>query len=283
MMKINQTAAVVSKSLLQPLSRRTPEAGRSSCSVSRRLRTVHGHGIFILALALLAYSCLIAPAKVLAACQIDLFWSNNDNTADGFKIERATSSLGPWTLIAEVLANPTIYQDAGVVPNGIYYYRLRAYNVGGDSGYSTVASGSTPCSGVQDSVGDGIADLWRQTYFGGSGLTTNDQSCATCDADGTGQNNRFKYVAGLDPSNPNSVFVLQIQSVPGQSSQKNLLFNPVGSGRIYTPQFRTNLVSGSWAKLPGIGEPTTNIDQVTVTDLGATQTRKFYRIDITLP
>jgi subtilase family serine protease len=143
-----------------------------------------------------------------------------------------------------------------------------------------------PCpmgEGSCDSVGDGIPDWWRQQYFGGSGMTTGSQSCATCDADGTGQNNLFKYVAGLDPTNPASVFVLQIASITGQPNQKNLIFNPEVSGRTYTPQFRTDLVSGAWATLTGFSGPVTNVNQVTVTDLSATNQSKFYRIDISLP
>jgi len=98
--------------------------------------------------------------------------------------------------------------------------------------------------------------------------------------DGTGQ---FKYVAGLDPTNSASVFVLKIANVAGQPSQKNLIFNPEVSGRTYTPQFRTNLVTGSWVTPTGIGGPTTNIDQVTITDLNAVEPQKFYRVDISLP
>jgi hypothetical protein len=79
--------------------------------------------------------------------------------------------------------------------------------------------------------------------------------------------------------------VLKIASVSGQPNQKNLLFNPVAGGRTYTPQFRTNMVSGTWATLTGIGGPTTNVPQaqVTVTDLSTTQTQEFYRISISLP
>ena len=55
-------------------------------------------------------------------------------------------------------------------------------------------------------VGDGLPDWWRAQYFGGNGTTTNYLSCANGDADGTGQNNLFKYLAGLNPTNPSSVF-----------------------------------------------------------------------------
>ncbi len=127
---------------------------------------------------------------------------------------------------------------------------------------------------------DNLPDGWQVQYFG---LPPNSNAAPSADADGTGQNNLFKYVAGLDPTNRASVFVLQIQNVNGQPSQKNLIFNPEVSGRTYTPQFRTNLVSGVWATLTGIGGPTTNVNQVTVTDLNAIKAQKFYRIDISLP
>ncbi len=61
-----------------------------------------------------------------------------------------------------------------------------------------------------DSVGDGISDSWRAYWFGsGNATTSNNQDCASCDADGTGQDNLFKYAAGLNPTNPASVFDTQ--------------------------------------------------------------------------
>jgi hypothetical protein len=219
-----------------------------------------------------------------------LTWTETDGSVEGFKIERALSALGPWTQIAQVPPSPTSYSDTAITPGVVYYYRLCAYNSDGDSGYSDVASGSTLCLGTTDSVGDGIPDAWRKQYFSseptnnGYGTMTNSQSCATCDADGTGQNNLFKYVAGLDPTNPASVFVLMIASVTGQPNQRNLIYTPIASERTYTLQFCTNLTSGAWAALTGFSGPTTNINnQVTVTDLSASTRSKFYRIDISLP
>ena len=69
----------------------------------------------------------------------------------------------------------------------------------------------------------------------------------------------------------------------GQPNQKNLIYNPIAGGRTYTPQFRTNLASGAYANLTGVSDPVTNVNQVTVTHLNASQTNKFYRIDISLP
>jgi T5SS/PEP-CTERM-associated repeat protein len=59
---------------------------------------------------------------------------------------------------------------------------------------------------TQDSVGDGIPDLWRKVYFGGDGTTTNNQSCATCDPDGDGFSNLQEYLMGTDPTDSSSTF-----------------------------------------------------------------------------
>ncbi len=133
-----------------------------------------------------------------------------------------------------------------------------------------------------DSVGDGIPNWWRQLYFG-SGSTTGALSCATCDADGTGQDNLFKYTAGLNPLDAASVFTLQISPVAGQPNQMSLIFNPVASGRTYTAQGSTNLTGGAYSDLTPISGPQTNGYQVTVTDMNATHSNKFYRVRISLP
>jgi RHS repeat-associated protein len=137
---------------------------------------------------------------------------------------------------------------------------------------------------ITDSVGDSIPDSWRAQYFPSVlSNTTNAQSCAACDADGTGQNNMFKYVAGLDPTNPHSVFVFQIAPVLGQPNWKDLIYNPVTSGRTYAVQTITNLVGGVYTNLTGFGGPVSNGTQVTVTDQNAVETNKFYRLHISLP
>jgi hypothetical protein len=136
---------------------------------------------------------------------------------------------------------------------------------------------------ARDSVGDGLPDWWRQQYFTGDGTTTNSRSCATCDADGTGQNNLFKYAAGLDPTNPASVFALSIADVDSQPDQMSLAGNPLATGRTYTVQFNTDLLSGTYTNLTGFTGPQTNGNQLAITDLNAGPSNKFYRVRISFP
>lgn len=81
-------------------------------------------------------------ATALSNTKIDLIWNDVANE-DSFKIERSLSVSGPFTHIANNPANDTTYCDAGLLGSTIYFYRVRAYNSGGNSGYSNVASDTT--------------------------------------------------------------------------------------------------------------------------------------------
>jgi hypothetical protein len=118
---------------------------------------------------------------------------------------------------------------------------------------------------------------WQLQYFGS---TNSPQAQPTADADGTGQNNLFKYVAGLNPTNPSSVFVFNIVSVPNQPAEENLVFSPAVAGCTYTPLFSTSLLNGPWTPLTSSIPPVTNGTQVTITDTNATQSHGFYLIQI---
>lgn len=128
-------------------------------------------------------------------------------------------------------------------------------------------------------AGDGLPDNWQYQYFG----LDNPNAAPAADVTGTGQNNQFKYVAGLDPTNAASVFRLRIEPVAGQANQKRLVFAPRWNDRTYTPQFRTNLVSGTaWTNLTTF-TITDNGTERTVVDTNATGTARFYRVQITYP
>jgi hypothetical protein len=97
----------------------------------------------------------------------------------------------------------------------------------------------------------------------------------------TGQTNLFKYIAGLSPTDPNSRFTLSIAPVPGQPTQKKLTFSPRFADRTYTITSKPALPTGSYTPLTNPSAPSDNGQQRTITDLSATGTPKFYRVEIT--
>ncbi len=127
-----------------------------------------------------------------------------------------------------------------------------------------------------DHVGDGIPDSWRQQYFGGDGMTTNNQSCATCDPDGDGMGNLAEFVAGTSPIDSESAFritsiVIQPDgdqeitwhSVPGKNYQ---VWAATGLSEVYL------LVS---PPIPSAGSSTTFADTI---DFGSAQL--FFKVKV---
>ncbi|MGE5552090.1 MAG: fibronectin type III domain-containing protein [Bacteroidota bacterium] len=82
-------------------------------------------------------------ATVLSASSIRLIWTDNSTNETSFKIERSTSSSGGFTQIATVAANVVTYDATGLSPGTTYYFRVRASNTAGNSGYSNTASATT--------------------------------------------------------------------------------------------------------------------------------------------
>jgi PKD repeat protein len=154
-------------------------------------------------------------------------------------------------------------------------------------GVYTVTETVTGPGGTNTSTQNGLITVltpfqaWQLQYFG---CTACPQAQPDADYDGTGQNNEFKYVAGLNPTNPASIFVFSIASVSNQPTWMNLIFSPVVAGRTYTPLFNTSLPNGVWAPLTTTANPpVTNGVQVTLTDTNAIWSQEFYQMEISLP
>jgi fibronectin type 3 domain-containing protein len=81
-------------------------------------------------------------ATAASATQINLSWTNNATNQSGFKVERSPDNV-TFTQIGTTAATITTYSDSPLAPLTLYYYRVRATNGAGDSGYSSVASATT--------------------------------------------------------------------------------------------------------------------------------------------
>jgi hypothetical protein len=89
-------------------------------------------------------------ATAVSAIQVNLTWTDNANNEAGFTIERApvTGGVpGQFTPIDGVGADITTYSDPAVTPNTAYAYRVFAFNGGGNSQPSNVATVTTPLPG----------------------------------------------------------------------------------------------------------------------------------------
>lgn len=216
-----------------------------------------------------------APAGLTATGgleQVALAWSAVPG-ASGYDVRRSTVSGGPYTNVASGVDGST-YTDTGLTNSTTYYYVVTTIESGCQSTNSVEVSATTttPLSPFQE---------WQIQYFGS---TTNPLAAANIDADGTGQNNQFKYAAGLNPTNPASVFVLTIATDTNSASWQDLTFDPWATGRTYTVQFSTDLVNDAWSPLTTYAGPVTdNVNQITITDTNAVLPQEFYRIEITAP
>ncbi len=93
-------------------------------------------------------------ATAISSSQINLSWTDNATNETSYKVERSPDGSTGWTEIAGSLpAGTTSYSNTGLTANTTYYYRVRANNTGGNSGYSNVANATTLISVPSDPSG----------------------------------------------------------------------------------------------------------------------------------
>ena len=78
---------------------------------------------------------------------INLSWLDNSNNEAGFSIRRRAAIGNVWSVIANVGANVTTYQDTQVNSGTTYYYTVTATNIAGESTISNEA-GATSFGGL---------------------------------------------------------------------------------------------------------------------------------------
>lgn len=175
--------------------------------------------------------------------------------------------FNPGTVAWSVRSGPiTGISVSGLATAGMVYADTPAVVTGGAYGFSASLGLMVINSGF---------DAWQVEYFG----SNNPLAGAGVDADGTGQTNEFKYIAGLNPTDPTSRFT--VTTTPAsQTGQMTITFSPVVNGRAYTVQYSTDLASADWQPLTGGSESTSGHSMIVV-DPNANVPAKFYQVLIT--
>ncbi|HEY9230964.1 MAG TPA: fibronectin type III domain-containing protein, partial [Blastocatellia bacterium] len=93
-----------------------------------------------------------APASLVATptspTEVTLVWQDtsagSDGAAQGFQIERRGGTSAEFTLLATTPTTSPRFTDGTALPNTAYAYRVRAFNISGQSGYSNEIPVVTP-------------------------------------------------------------------------------------------------------------------------------------------
>ncbi len=102
-----------------------------------------------------------APSNLTAGSvtwnTLQLNWTDNATTEEGFYVERSADSLSGYTQIGTTGLNVTSYNDNSLTADTRYFYRVRAHNAIGNSAYSNILGVTTATA---PSTGDGLIAYW---------------------------------------------------------------------------------------------------------------------------
>ena len=82
-------------------------------------------------------------ATAVSTGQIDLSWTDNSATEDGFRIVRKIGVSGTYAEIGRTGSNLETYNDTGLSASTEYYYIVISYDAGGDLEQSNETSATT--------------------------------------------------------------------------------------------------------------------------------------------
>lgn len=82
-------------------------------------------------------------ATAVSSSKININWVDSSSNETGFEVNRKKAGESNYSVLTILDANTTCYQDSGLEPNTLYYYRVRAYNDYGYSAYTNQAYATT--------------------------------------------------------------------------------------------------------------------------------------------
>jgi PKD repeat protein/phosphatidylserine/phosphatidylglycerophosphate/cardiolipin synthase-like enzyme len=106
-------------------------------------------------------------ATASGSSRIDLTW-NNVTDEIGYRIERSLNQSSGWQDIGSTNVDVTSFQDTGLAAGTTYFYRVLAFNGGGPSPYSNIASATTQTGSTPPPPGKLLADDFNDNSLDGS-------------------------------------------------------------------------------------------------------------------
>ncbi len=121
-------------------------------------------------------------ATVVSSSSIRVDWTDNASNESGFVIESKTGAAAFATL-GTVGSNIVTYTATGLQPSTLYYFRVKAQNSTGSSGYSNEASATTS-AGSGNIISGKIFKLADSTGLAGATVQNQTSVSTTTDANG---------------------------------------------------------------------------------------------------
>lgn len=238
---------------------------------------------------------------------VSLEYSGESLSAPHFSVWTSTGTGPPivWMATSDGITGNDHYWAAegshnhlnwGFTALGIYRVTLRA------SAFLDATEQFTESGDHAVTFAIGTLATWRATHFSGPDLVDENIGVPSADPDGDGSNNLLQYALNMDPMKPGTASVtagsglsglprIQVENVSGEDRLTIEFVRRKASTNsqiVYTPEFASNLSTGSWAAggtttvTPIAGENDWErvkvIDALTITP----ETRRFGRVRVTL-
>ena len=97
-------------------------------------------------------------ATAISPSKVEVTWTDNSSNEIGFIVDRSTTDNSSYNTIDTVVANVLGYDDRGLLPGVIYYYKVAPYSTVGTSEYSVEDSALTHESETTVFVIDPVLD-----------------------------------------------------------------------------------------------------------------------------